>query len=40
MGAGMKQYWNKTYETMPETALREFQLEKLRKTVMYNYLTE
>ena len=37
MGAGMKQYWNETYETMPETALREFQLEKLRKTVAWVY---
>jgi len=33
----MKQYWNETYETMPETALREFQLEKLRKTVAWVY---
>ncbi len=33
----MKQYWDETHETMPEAALREFQLRKLQETVAWVY---
>ncbi len=33
----MKAYWNERFETMPEKALRAFQLDKLKETIAWVY---